>query len=1831
MGATGGFVIERLVIVNRGEPAVRLVRAVREWNRERGTNVRVIALATSAERRATFARQADETVLIAPRPGGAANPYLDLDVLGDALVEARADAVWVGWGFVAERPEFAELCDQLGITFVGPSAAVMRKLGDKIGSKLLAEEAGVPVAPWSGGPVETIDEAIDHGRRIGYPLVVKATAGGGGRGIRFVECEADLPAAIESARGEALRSFGDGTVFMEGLVDDARHVEVQIVADGAGNVWALGVRDCSVQRRRQKVLEESSSVALDADTERTLRESAIRLAQLAGYENAGTVEFLYQPATKQAAFLEVNTRLQVEHPVTEQTTGLDIVKLQLHVASGGTLDGPSPSAAGHAIEARLNAEDPDRGFAPAPGRIDYLVFPSGPGIRVDSGVAAGDTIPPEYDSMIAKIIATGSDRAEALARLGRALSETIVVVDGGSTNQAFLLSLLNSSEVRTGEVTTDLLDRLTAEPPPARPFGYVAVITAAIGVARQQEAEDEATFFATAARGRPQADESIGHQVEFRLGGTAYRAEVQHIGKHRFVVTIDGAGVLAHEERVGPYTSRISVGGRYHRVVTTTSGADTIVEVDGAAHRLSRDEGGLVRSPAPGLVVAVPVAAGDTVAAGQTVAVVEAMKMETAVTTPVGGRVREVLVAANVQVPAGAPLVRVDEGDAAEADGAEEAVDLAPIVAASLAAPRPPAVEALRSVLLGYDFDPALMRVLLDRYRAESEDRPVGDAADEIALLEVFADLCALSRNRRAGQQEAAEHNEREHLLSYLGSLDMARQQVPASFEPKLRRALAHYGVDSLERRPELMSSLHRLYLALERAGTHVPVIDAVLGRLAGAERSDRLRSAFDRLTVATQLRFPALGERVRTARFALFDEPVLARRQDAAYERVLDLLAELDTSGGGLDREAAMAELVTCPYPLMAVMPARLEVSEDRPEPLLEAVVRRYYTNHGLSDVAARLVEGIEIVTARQSPVDGDGDGDCGDDGGAAVVAVAAADGTLDRAVQVAFDNVAISETDVEVILAGAEAVDELDVLDARVRGALRGPARRDVRRVAATFIDHTGGSWTTLWYVADANAADGWREVAPVRGMHPMIAERLQLWRLAEFDLQRLASAPEVVLLRCTAKENPTDQRLVVLAEVRDFTAVRDPGGEVVALPEVEHVLSVAVAELRDAQAAESSAAPDWNRVVLYLWPDIDVPVLDLAAVARRLAPITLGVGLEQVMVHARLVDDAGRHDVVVRIADQPGTGVTLNVTAPPTAPMRARDDYARNVVRARQRGAVYPFEIVPMVTRRPDGRLGTFTELDLVEPDGFALAPVEREPGANQAAIVVGLVRTPTSKHPEGIERVALFGDPLKALGSLAEPECRRIIGALELARQRRIPLEWFALSAGAKISMDSGVENMDWIARALRSIVEFTQDGGEINVIVAGINVGAQPYWNAEATMLMHTKGILVMTPDGAMVLTGKQALDYSGGVSAEDNFGIGGYDRIMGPNGQAQYWAPDLAGAVDVLFRHYDYTYVVPGERFPRAAATTDPDDRDVRPAPHPDDLGLATIGEVFSETGNPGRKKPFDIRAVMRAITDQDHELLERWADMRDADTAVVVDAHLGGQPVTMIGIESKPLPRFGLLNADGPDTWSAGTLFPLSSKKVARGINAASGNRPVVIIANLSGFDGSPESLRRVQLEYGAEIGRAMVNFDGPIVFCLVSRYHGGAFVVFSGTLNDNMQVLALEGSYASVIGGAPAAAVVFAGEVNRRTAAHPAVAEARGRLDAASGPERGALQADYDEVRDRVRSEVLGAVAAEFDGVHSIERAREVGSVDRIISVERLRPELIEAVERGMAAALR
>jgi hypothetical protein len=487
-----------------------------------------------------------------------------------------------------------------------------------------------------------------------------------------------------------------------------------------------------------------------------------------------------------------------------------------------------------------------------------------------------------------------------------------------------------------------------------------------------------------------------------------------------------------------------------------------------------------------------------------------------------------------------------------------------------------------------------------------------------------------------------------------------------------------------------------------------------------------------------------------------------------------------------------------------------------------------------------------------------------------------------------------------------------------------------------------------------------NGYEEEKLSRGLHPMMGKRLQLWRLSNFDIKRLPSVEDVYLFHAVARDNPKDERLFAVAEVRDLTPVRDEAGRVVQLPNLQRMFAEALAGIR---LFQSRRPPQnrlfWNRVFLYVWPPFKLTLEEFQEIARKLTPATEGLGLEQVLVRARIPNpQTGElRDMMVRISSPGGSG--LRMTFRPAGrlqPLKPLAEYEQKVVRMRRRGLIYPYEIIKMLTpAREDTRTefpsGEFVEYDLDSENH--LVPVERPHGQNKANIIVGVIRNYTDKYPEGMTRVLMLGDPSMDLGAIAEPECRRIIAGLDLAEKIGVPLEWFPVSAGAKISMESGVENMDWIARLLRRLVEFTQAGGEVNLVVNGINVGAQPYWNAEATMLMHTRGILVMTPTGAMVLTGKRALDYSGSVSAEDNFGIGGYDRIMGLNGQAQYWARDIDDACHILLRHYEHTYVTPGERFPRRAATSDPVDRDVQVYPHAKvgETGFARVGEILSNDG----------------------------------------------------------------------------------------------------------------------------------------------------------------------------------------------------------------------------------------------------------------------------------------
>lgn len=442
---------KKVLIANRGEIAVRIIRACRELG------LRTVAVYSEADRSALHAKIADEAVCIGP--AASSESYLNVRAIIGACEITGADAIHPGFGFLSENASFARTSEKCGITFIGPDSHSIEMLGDKAAAKEAMKAAGVPVITGSDGAVKSFEEAKRIAAEIGYPVMVKASAGGGGRGIRIVEKAEELESQINAAKQEALSAFGNDEIYIEKFVVNPKHIEIQILADSQGNVISLGERDCSMQRRNQKVLEEAPSTVIDEETRRKMGEAACAAAKVCGYKNAGTIEFLVDK-DKHFYFMEMNTRIQVEHPITEEVTGVDIVKEQLRIAAGEPLSYKQEDIklSGHAIECRINAENPAMNFMPSPGVIDSLFIPGGPGVRVDTAVYQGYEITPYYDSMIAKLIVHGKDREEAIAKMKWALAEFIV--DGVSTNIDFHLKLIRTEAFEKGDYDNGYLNRV---------------------------------------------------------------------------------------------------------------------------------------------------------------------------------------------------------------------------------------------------------------------------------------------------------------------------------------------------------------------------------------------------------------------------------------------------------------------------------------------------------------------------------------------------------------------------------------------------------------------------------------------------------------------------------------------------------------------------------------------------------------------------------------------------------------------------------------------------------------------------------------------------------------------------------------------------------------------------------------------------------------------------------------------------------------------------------------------------------------------------------------------------------------------------------------------------------------------------------------------------------------------------------------------------------------------------------------------------------------------------------------------------------------------------
>ncbi|HEY8424695.1 MAG TPA: acetyl-CoA carboxylase biotin carboxylase subunit [Limnochordales bacterium] len=440
---------EKVLIANRGEIALRVIRACRELG------IRTVAVFSEADKDSLPVQLADEAYCIGPATS--ARSYLNIPNIVSAALLAGVDAIHPGYGYLSERADFAEICESHGIVFIGPPSSAIEMMGNKLKARKRVAEAGVPVLPGSQEPVDE-QQALEIADEIGYPVMVKAAAGGGGRGMRVAHNPEELRRVLAAARAEAEAAFGDGSVYVERLLEGARHVEIQVLADRAGHMVHLGERECSIQRRHQKIIEEAPSPAVDESLRRAMGEAAIRAARSVGYVNAGTVEFLLDQQGR-FYFLEMNTRIQVEHGVTEMVTGVDLVKAQIRIAAGEELSLSQEDVRldGHAIECRINCED-SQSFMPSPGTITGIHFPGGPGIRIDTAIFAGYTVPPYYDSLLAKLMAWGQDREEAVARMARALEE--FRIDGVRTNLDLLRRIVATREFRRGELSTDFIQRM---------------------------------------------------------------------------------------------------------------------------------------------------------------------------------------------------------------------------------------------------------------------------------------------------------------------------------------------------------------------------------------------------------------------------------------------------------------------------------------------------------------------------------------------------------------------------------------------------------------------------------------------------------------------------------------------------------------------------------------------------------------------------------------------------------------------------------------------------------------------------------------------------------------------------------------------------------------------------------------------------------------------------------------------------------------------------------------------------------------------------------------------------------------------------------------------------------------------------------------------------------------------------------------------------------------------------------------------------------------------------------------------------------------------------
>ena len=1121
---------------------------------------------------------------------------------------------------------------------------------------------------------------------------------------------------------------------------------------------------------------------------------------------------------------------------------------------GTSLDADSIAAAlaapptGHAVEARLRAPD-----APEGARLEHLRLPVGPGIRVIDSAVVGDAV---GSAPVLRVVATGRSRGTALRRMHDALRGCAVVVEGAATNRPTLLAAVGAQ-----------LGGPRAAPPAADPL---AVLVAAVRASDTQRAIDRASFHARAARGRPEA-----------VAGRGVTTTLVHHGRS-YEVVVHETGPGTYRIDTGEHTAELAVtrandhewDGDLRRAAAPcragSRGTGCVLEIDGIAHSVGRDEGIPVRADWPALIVSVTVEPGADVQLGDPLLVVEAMKMESTIRAPFAGTVTAVDVLPNAQVDAGAAMVRIrphataaewsdERPSPTEARDDEQRLTFAGLALADTSG-RPPfdrVYAALSSYVLGYELDPAALRSLLAEQRSFGNRTSAGDPdllAAEDAFLDLYSELGLLWQTDRdpagattTGALAGGVTSAREYLMGYVQWLDPDRVGLPDGIRRRLARVLSRYGVADLHRNPTLEDAVVRLFESQARMPQLTGVVAGILERrmrfrdrvqpLQGADAGRR----YDRLTAAAQGQIEAIADLARDARFRLIDEPVIEAGRAELQAEMEAHLEALSEDPRRADRAARITALVECPQPMRELLLRRRLAAGADPDmqaALLEVRARRWYRIRELRDLRVVDVDGVQLCCA---------DYDFDRRSIHVVLALTPVE-DLERLGRAIAAHLADVDPDrapvIDVMSWRTAAQPNGDDLSAELGRTLSGwDLGRAVWRIDATVSSLAADADPenrTQYFTYRPDAQGGLAEDTFYRNLHPMLAKRLELWRLGNFELTRLPSLEDVYLFHGVARDNPKDHRLFALAEVRDMTPLPQGRGGVTIFPMLERMGLQSIIAMRRARAGfPERGKPQANRITLFVRPPWTVPPEHWSDLAEMMVPLAGGAGLELVVIRTSIPEpDGSLRPTVLNVDGIIQRSVTVTEEPPRDDVVRPLTRYRQKVLTAQRFGVPYPFEILRMFAP-PPGTVGKF------KPAHFAsttsTSPARRWSRSTRAR---ANSRTSSSgcspRHrclPRGHDPGghAVGPDPRsRQPGRAGVPPGQRRVGAWPPSVG--VPVEWFAVSAGALISMESGTENMDWIALTLRRIIEFTQAGGEINVIVTGINVGGQPYWNAEATML-----------------------------------------------------------------------------------------------------------------------------------------------------------------------------------------------------------------------------------------------------------------------------------------------------------------------------------------------------------------------------------------------------------